>query len=62
MDKAAALLTLQQQGIVCTESEITYLSSSEEEQGLVLWQNYAEGTEVVSGSKIYLQIGSGPAG
>jgi serine/threonine-protein kinase len=62
MEKTQALLEVQQQGLVCAESEITYISSTEEEKGLVLWQNYASGTSVVTGTKLYLQIGSGPAG
>jgi serine/threonine-protein kinase len=62
MEKTQALLEVQQQGLVCAETEITYISSTEEEKGLVLWQNYASGTSVVTGTKLYLQIGSGPAG
>jgi serine/threonine-protein kinase len=62
MEKTAALLEIQQEGLVCAETEITYISSTEEEKGTVLWQNYASGTSVVAGTKLYLQIGSGPAG
>ncbi len=61
MEKAAALLSLQSEGLVCGESEITYISSSEEDNGRVIWQNYASGTQVVSGTQVYLQIGTGPA-
>jgi serine/threonine-protein kinase len=58
-EKTAALLDIQQAGLVCAETEITYISSTDEEKGLVLWQNYTSGTEVVTGTKLYLQIGSG---
>lgn len=58
--KAAALLALQREGLVCTENEITYTSSTAEQAGIVLWQNYPEGTSVVSGTQVYLTIGSGP--
>ena len=58
--KAAALLALQREGLICTESEITYTSSTVEQSGRVLWQNYAGGTSVVSGTQVYLTIGSGP--
>ena len=61
MSKAEALLEVQQYGLVCTESEITYLSSDEASNGYVIWQGYEPGTEVVSGTKIYIQIGKGPA-
>ena len=61
MSKAEALLEVQQYGLVCTESEITYLSSDEASNGYVIWQGYEPGTEVVSGTKIYIQIGTGPA-
>ena len=62
MKKAEALMELQQRGLVCTEEEITYVSSEENEEGVVLWQNYDGGAEVISGTKVYLQIGSGPTG
>ncbi len=58
--KAAALLSLQRAGLICTENEITYANSAAEMTGLVLSQNYAEGTSVVSGTQVYLTIGSGP--
>lgn len=61
MSKAEALLEVQQYGLVCTESEITYLSSDEASNGYVIWQGYEPGIEVVSGTKIYIQIGTGPA-
>ena len=60
MTKASALLALQREGLVCTENEITYTSSTVEDTGRVMWQNYAEGTSVVGGTQIYLTIGSGP--
>ncbi len=60
--KADALMELQQRGLVCTETEITYISSEEENNGYVLWQNYNGGAEVISGTKVYLQIGSGSGG
>ena len=58
LSKADALMDIQQRGLVCTESEITYVSSDPEEVGNVLWQSYDPGSEVISGTKIYLQIGS----
>ena len=61
MEKADALRALQQAGLVCTESEITYVSSSADDAGKVIWQNYPSGSQVVSGTQIYLQIGTGPA-
>ncbi len=59
-EKAAALLSLQREGLICTEEQITYVSSSVEDSGKVLSQNYAGGTQVVSGTQVYLTIGSGP--
>lgn len=60
LTKAAALLALQREGLVCTESEITYVSSTVEDTGRVLSQNYVAGTQVVSGAQVYLTVGSGP--
>ncbi len=59
--KADALMSLQQNGLVCSETEITYVSSDPAEEGVVLWQSYAGGSEVITGTKIYIQIGSGSA-
>lgn len=56
-----AIQQLQQLGLVCTENEITYVSSSEDEKDVVLWQNVSGGTEVVENTKIYLTVGSGPS-
>ncbi len=61
MNKAAGLLALQREGLICTEDEIQYVSSAPEEAGKILWQNYAAGTSLVSGTQIYLTIGSGQA-
>ena len=61
LSKAEAMMQLQQKGLVCSESEITYVSSDPEEEGKVLWQNYSEGTEVITGTKVYIQVGSGSA-
>jgi len=61
LSKAEAMMQLQQKGLVCSESEITYVSSDPEEEGKVLWQNYTEGSEVITGTKIYIQVGSGSA-
>ena len=61
LSKAEAMMQLQQKGLVCSESEITYVSSDPEEEGRVLWQNYTEGSEVITGTKIYIQVGSGSA-
>ena len=55
-----AIQQLQQLGLVCTQSEITYVTSSEDEKDLVLWQNYSGGTEVAANTKVYLTVGSGP--
>ncbi len=61
LTKAAALLALQREGLICTESEIQYTSSAMEDDGRVLFQNYVAGTQVVSGTRVYLTVGSGPA-
>lgn len=61
MVKSRALIAIQQADMVCTETEITYVSSEEQYNGAVVWQNYASGTSVVSGTKLYIQIGTGPA-
>ena len=61
MVKSRALIAIQQSDMVCTETEITYVSSSEQENGAVIWQNYSSGTSVVAGTKLYIQIGTGPA-
>lgn len=58
--KAEALTQLAALELVCTENEISYVSSSEDERDLVLWQNYSAGESVVANTKIYLQVGSGP--
>lgn len=58
--KEEALAMLSELGLICTENEITYVSSSEEEAGNVLWQNYDPGSEIVANTKIYLQVGNGP--
>ena len=58
--KAEALTQLSALGLVCTENEITYVSSSEEEADLVLWQNYEAGEQIVANTRIYLHVGSGP--
>ena len=58
--KEAALLTLQREGLICGEEEITYVSSSVDQTGVVMWQNYEPKTKVVTGTRVYLQIGSGP--
>ena len=56
-----AVQQLQQLGLVCTQNEITYVTSSEDEKGFVLWQNYSGGTEVAANTKVYLTVGSGPS-
>ena len=61
MSKGQALMELQQSGLVCTDSEITYVSSEEDEDGKVIWQNYSSGTSVEKDTKVYIQIGTGPA-
>lgn len=61
LSKAEAMMQLQQKGFVCSESEITYVSSDPDEEGKVLWQSYTEGAEEITGTKVYLQIGSGSA-
>lgn len=55
-----AIQQLQQLGLICTDSEITYVTSTEAEKGIVLWQNFSSGTEVVQNTKINLTVGSGP--
>lgn len=55
--KAEALDALQRSGLICTESEITYVTAAPENDGIVLWQNRSPGTSVISGDKLYIQIG-----
>ena len=62
LTKSAALLALQREGLICTEEQITYVSSSAEETGMVLWQNYEPNTQIIGGTQVYLNIGSGPNG
>ncbi len=61
LTKSAALLALQRKGLICTEDQITYTSSTAEQNGQVLWQNYEPNTQIVSGAQVYLTIGTGPA-
>ena len=44
---------------MCSESEIQYVTSDPANEGIVLWQNYSEGTTVSSGTKIYIEVGAG---
>lgn len=60
MAKAEAMMALQQQGFVCSESEVTYVSSEADEEGKVIWQNPADSEKIV-GTKVYIQVGSGSA-
>lgn len=57
--KAEALTQLAALELICTENEITYVSSGEDERDLVLWQNYEAGESIVANTKIYLHVGSG---
>ena len=59
MSKAEAMMELQAKGLVCSETEITYVSSAAEDEGNVLWQSYAANSQVITGTKIYVQVGSG---
>lgn len=61
MTKSAALLALQREGLICTEEQISYVSSKAEQNGLVLWQNYEPNTQIIGGTQVYLQVGTGPA-
>ena len=61
LTKQDALLALQHKGLVCGETEIYYTSSTTEESGKVMWQNYEPGTQIVMGTPVYLQIGTGPS-
>ena len=61
LSKESALLTLQREGLICGENEISYVSSSSTEAGKVMWQSYSSGTQVIMGTQVYLQIGTGPA-
>lgn len=58
MEKSEAMLALQERGLICTESEIRYVSAGENMAGKVIWQNNDPGTSVINGTKIYLQIGT----
>lgn len=59
--KASALLALQREGLICTEEEITYTASAPEDAGKVIAQNYPAGTTIVSGTQVFVTIGSGQA-
>ncbi len=61
LSKQDALLALQSKGLVCGETEIYYTSSSADKSGKVMWQNYEPGTQIVMGTPVYLQIGTGPS-
>ena len=61
LTKESALLTLQREGLICGENEISYVSSSNTEAGRVMWQSYSAGTQVIMGTQVYLQISTGPA-
>ncbi len=61
LSKESALLTLQREGLICGENEISYVSSSATEAGKVMWQSYSAGTQVIMGTQVYLQVGTGPA-
>ena len=61
LTKEAALLMLQREGLICGENEITYVSSSSDAVGRVMWQSYTAGTQVIMGTQVNLQISSGPA-
>ena len=55
-----ALLALQEQGLVCSSDDITYVSSDDTQEGNVLYQTPGSGSEVIVGSKVSLQVGNGP--
>lgn len=61
LTKSAALLALQREGLICTEDQIEYVPSTAEETGLVLWQNYEPNTQIISGTQVYMRVGTGPA-
>ena len=56
--KDAALLELQGLGLTCTETEVTYVSAASSDKGNVIWQSYDVGTELQTGTVVYLQVGS----
>ena len=60
MTKAEAMMKLQQQGFVCSETEVTYVSSEADEEGKVIWQNPSDDEKII-GTKVYIQVGSGSA-
>ena len=59
LSKAGALISISQAGLVCSESEIQYVTSDPANEGIVLWQNYSEGTTVSTGTKVYIEVGAG---
>ena len=61
MTSAEAFMTLQQQGFICSESDITYVSSDAANEGKVLWQSLPAGDSRIFGSPISLQIGTASA-
>ena len=52
-----ALSVLQRNELICTDSEITYVSSSAAEAGKVLWQSPSAGESTIAGARVYIQVG-----
>ena len=59
MDKNEALELLQRYELVCSESQIIYVSSDPDNDGKVLYQSPEGGRSVVVGQEVKLNVGSG---
>ena len=54
-----AIAQLNSLGLICSVSDVTFVSSADTEKDLVIWQSVSGGTEVVESTKIYLTVGTG---
>ncbi len=53
-----ALTELQRSELICTDSEIAYVSTAPENVGKVLWQSPSAGESTIAGARVYIQVGS----
>lgn len=57
-----ALAELQRSELICTDSEITYITASDNEVGKVIWQSPSPGESTIAGARVYIQVGSSADG
>lgn len=57
-----ALAELQRDELICTDSEITYITASDNEVGRVIWQSPSPGESTIAGARVYIQVGSSADG